>query len=100
MCITDNVSAALDTLLATWTKKGRIFDTLAVRDELRRTLPDANITYTDIFPEIWHRFRKGTFVQAYLIRTKQVEAANGMETTVEYLPVEGVVLKKVRDAWK
>jgi hypothetical protein len=88
-------------LLKSWTKAGKVFDTLAVRDALReRCAPKANVTYREVFPEVWHRFHEGRFLQPYLVRTKVVDLPDHKaDTTVEYVPEEGVVFKRVADKW-
>lgn len=89
---------ALPRLLEEWVAERRVFDTLAVRNELRRRVPDEDIRYGDVFDEVWHAFRKGRFV-GYIVRTKVVKTPTGDDTTVEYVPSEGVVLQRVRVAW-
>lgn len=89
---------ALPRLLEEWVVARRVFDTLAVRDELRRRVPDEDIRYGDVFDEVWQAFRKGRFAD-YIVRTKLVATTTGEDTTVEYVPAEGVVLVKVRRAW-
>lgn len=85
-------------LVATLTEQNVTFDTLAVRNQLRAKAGlGVDISYGDVFSELWHYYRKGKFAQPYIIHTKLVSA--GLETTVEYVPAAEVVLKKVRERW-
>lgn len=99
MCMLAAKSAAeLPRILAEWTRERRAFDALAVRDELRRRVPDEDVRYGDVFSEIWHAFRKGG-LRDYVVRTKLVMVDSRAETTVEYVPAETTVLKRVLQAW-
>lgn len=100
MCmLAKTVKTELGRVLAEWVAERRTFDTLAVRDELRRCCPKEDVRYGDVFPEIWHAFRKGELA-GYIVRTKQVATPTGIGTTVEYVSAEVAVLAKVRQAWE
>jgi hypothetical protein len=92
-----------EALVTKCTSDARVFDALTIRDQLRQQLGTvANLTYNDVFSELWHYYRKDKFSQLYVVRTKLVvyDPENGdTTTTVEYVPAVQVVLKKVREQW-
>ncbi|GEM_PF-3843896 len=85
--------AALPHLVEEWVAARSVFDALAVRNELRRRVPDEDIRYGDVFDEVWHLFRKGKFA-GYIMRTKLVKTATGEDTTVEYVPTELFLIER------
>jgi len=104
MCMwTQGTRTTFETVITKMVLTGKPFDTLAVRDQMRTAVGlGTDINYNDVFSELWHYYRKGKFVQPYLVRTKTVviDTANGDTTvTVEYVPEAGTVLKKVREQW-
>lgn len=99
MCMWETTTRSkFEDLVADLTEQHIPFDALAVRNQLRAKVGlGVDVSYGDVFNELWHYYRKGKFAQPYIIRTKLVSA--GLEHTVEYVPASETVLKKVRQNW-
>jgi hypothetical protein len=99
MCMWETTTRSkFEELVATLTEQHIPFDALAVRNQLRAKVGrSVDISYGDVFSELWHYYRKGQFTQPYIVHTKVV--SGGLERTVEYVPASETVLKKVRQNW-
>ena len=91
----DVVRTAFESSVKVLVKDGVSFDTLIVRDIMRGVakiaplFPPPDISYGDVFSELWHLYRKGGFGKRYIVATKNVLDAQGkLETTVQYLPAK------------